>query len=72
MSNEKFTDAIQALSRLYTHARDTNNASLATRTESATRELLGWHDDQKHDDVREERTNKTLVGLAPKSEEKTR
>ena len=64
MSGEAFTDAIQALSRLYTHAADSGNTPLRIRTEAATRELLGWHDAVKH--------AATKVDFPPRSEDITR
>jgi len=67
IAENPFTSAIRALSRLYAFACDTNNASLATRTEAATRELLAWHDD-----ARQETKQSTRVDFPPREQEVTR
>lgn len=78
-AEDAFTDAMQALSKLYSLASDANIESLKQRTEAAVRELIGWHHERPRTELLDEEPcrvirNKTLVNFPPpqQQEQETR
>lgn len=72
-AEDAFTDAIAALSKLYTLASDAGIKSLKWRAENATRELVGWHHEARRPEPLDSEPcriirDHTLVNFPPQEE----